>query len=67
MPGPKNVEMDHVILTTPLSNLKSLSAVVQNVENMVVLGQLGTKVTQGHCQCHHLIERIDFLFIFNTN
>ena len=29
------------------------------------LGHLG--VTQGHRQCHHSIERIDFLFDFNRN
>jgi len=29
------------------------------------LGQLGG--TQGHRQCHHSIERIDFLFNFNRN
>jgi len=29
------------------------------------LGQLGG--TQGHRQCHHSIERIDFLFDFNRN
>jgi len=29
------------------------------------LGRLGG--TQGHRQCHHSIERIDFLFDFNRN
>ena len=29
------------------------------------LGQLGG--TKGHRQCHHSIERIDFLFDFNRN
>jgi len=38
---------------------------VQNVQIGVVWGHLG--VTQGHQHCHHLIERIDFLFDFNRN
>ena len=37
---------------------------VQNAENGG-LGQLGG--TQGHRQCHHSIERYDFLFDFNRN
>ena len=48
-------------LTTPIMKIWDP---VQNAQNGV---GCGTGVTQGHRQCHHSIERMDFLFHFNRN